>query len=183
MGASSPAARQAAGRARLRRAGAADGRHRPRGERNIIALLPASSGARLLVAADHGRGFVGPKAEVVAETRKGRGGGDAAAAGPYSSLSARSAPSDDCVGAVGDNRKLLVFPLAEVAELARGQGVQLQRYRDGGLSDARRFGMAEGLSWAMGGEGGPDAHRNRPFALARRARRGGADGAQWLSAE
>jgi topoisomerase-4 subunit A len=47
---------------------------------------------------------------------------------------------------------MLVFPLSEVAELAKGQGVQLQRYRDGGLSDAVTFKFAEGLSWAMGGE-------------------------------
>ena len=49
---------------------------------------------------------------------------------------------------------MLVFPLAEVAELAKGQGVQLQRYRDGGLADAVTFKFAEGLSWAMGGESG-----------------------------
>jgi topoisomerase-4 subunit A len=55
---------------------------------------------------------------------------------------------------IGDNRKLLVFPLSEVAELARGQGVQLQRYCDGGLADARTFRMEEGLSWAMGGDSG-----------------------------
>jgi topoisomerase-4 subunit A len=55
---------------------------------------------------------------------------------------------------VGENRKLLVFPLAELPELARGQGVTLQRYRDGGLSDAVAFAFAEGLSWALGGESG-----------------------------
>jgi topoisomerase-4 subunit A len=62
------------------------------------------------------------------------------------------AGEDDYVAAIGDNRKMLVFPLSEVAELAKGQGVQLQRYRDGGLSDAITFKFAEGLSWAMGGE-------------------------------
>jgi topoisomerase-4 subunit A len=49
---------------------------------------------------------------------------------------------------------MLVFPLAELPELARGQGVTLQRYRDGGLSDAVAFRFAEGLSWALGGESG-----------------------------
>ena len=49
---------------------------------------------------------------------------------------------DDYVAAIGDNRKLVVFPITEVAELARGQGVQLQRYRDGGLSDAVTFRFA-----------------------------------------
>ena len=49
---------------------------------------------------------------------------------------------------------MLVFPLAELPELARGQGVTLQRYRDGGLSDALAFQLSEGLSWALGGESG-----------------------------
>ncbi len=58
------------------------------------------------------------------------------------------------MGVVGENRKLLVFPLSELPELSRGQGVTLQRYRDGGLSDAIAFTLAEGLSWALGGESG-----------------------------
>ena len=64
------------------------------------------------------------------------------------------AAGDDAVAVIGDNRKLLVFPLAELPELARGQGVTLQRYRDGGLADARTFAFAEGLSWTLGGESG-----------------------------
>ena len=58
------------------------------------------------------------------------------------------------VAVVGENRKLLVFALGELPELARGQGVTLQRYRDGGLSDARTFALADGLSWALGGDSG-----------------------------
>ena len=63
-------------------------------------------------------------------------------------------PGDDHVAAVGDNRKLVVFNLAELPDLARGQGVALQRYRDGGLSDAITFKLEDGLSWTMGGETG-----------------------------
>jgi topoisomerase-4 subunit A len=55
---------------------------------------------------------------------------------------------------VGDNRKLLIFPLADLPEMARGQGVKLQAYKDGGLSDAISFALADGLSWPMGGERG-----------------------------
>ncbi len=123
------------------------------GERNIVALLPAGQAEKLLVAATDGRGFVVKAADVVAETRKGkqvvtpRAGAQLKVVRPIRA-------EDDAVAAIGDNRKMLVFPLAEVAELARGQGVQLQRYRDGGLSDARSFRMEEGLSWAMGGESG-----------------------------
>ena len=54
---------------------------------------------------------------------------------------------------VGDNRKLVVFNLEELPELARGQGVTLQRYRDGGLADATTFRLEDGLSWQMGGKG------------------------------
>ena len=49
------------------------------------------------------------------------------------------------VAVIGENRKLLIFPLAEVPEMARGQGVYLQRYKDGGLLDATTFTWKEGL--------------------------------------
>ncbi|WP_213980297.1 DNA topoisomerase IV subunit A [Sphingomonas sp. dw_22] len=123
------------------------------GERSIVALLPASASPRLLVAASDGRGFVVKAEDVIAETRKGK-----QVVTPRTGAQLRIvrpiAPEDDAVAAIGDNRKMLVFPLSEVAELARGQGVQLQRYRDGGLSDVRTFRMADGLSWAMGGDTG-----------------------------
>jgi topoisomerase-4 subunit A len=51
---------------------------------------------------------------------------------------------------VGENRKLLVFPLAEVPEMNRGRGVTLQKYKDGGLSDARAYPKREGLTWRLG---------------------------------
>jgi topoisomerase-4 subunit A len=123
------------------------------GERAIVGFMPANVSARLLVAASDGRGFIVKTEDVIAETRKGkqivtpRPGAQLTIVRPV-------APEDDAVAAIGDNRKMLVFPLAEVAEMARGQGVQLQRYRDGGLSDAKTFRMADGLSWAMGGESG-----------------------------
>ena len=73
---------------------------------------------------------------------------------------------------IGDNRRLLVFPVAELPEMARGQGVQLQRYRDGGLADVTGFVMAQGLSWAMGGDSGRT--RNEPDMGPWRAARGAA---------
>ncbi len=56
----------------------------------------------------------------------------------------------DQVAAIGDNRKLLVFPLSQVPEMARGRGVILQKHKDGGLSDVRVFTLSEGLSWRLG---------------------------------
>ena len=55
---------------------------------------------------------------------------------------------------IGDNRKLVVFPLSELPEMGRGQGVTLQRFRDGGLADAITLTLADGLNWAMGGDSG-----------------------------
>ena len=81
--------------------------------------------------------------EVVAQTRAGKqvlnGQG----------WCARGVPSGagDPVAVVGDNRKLLVFPLAELPEMARGKGVRLQKYKDGGLMDATTFRLADGLTW------------------------------------
>ena len=53
----------------------------------------------------------------------------------------------DMIAVVGDNRKMLVYPLSELPEMAKGKGVRLQKYKDGGLSDATTFTLANGLSW------------------------------------
>ncbi|UZK66721.1 DNA topoisomerase IV subunit A [Sphingomonas sp. M1-B02] len=123
------------------------------GERTIVALMPAVASQKLLLAASDGRGFIVNVSDVIAETRKGKQV-VTPRAGARLKIVRRVGTEDDTIAAIGDNRKMLVFPITEVAELARGQGVQLQRYRDGGLSDAISFRMADGLSWAMGGESG-----------------------------
>ena len=57
-------------------------------------------------------------------------------------------PADgDHVAAIGENRKFLIFPLAQLPEMARGKGVRLQKYRDGGLSDAKVFYLDQALTW------------------------------------
>ena len=119
----------------------------------IVAFMPARAGTELLLASSDGRGFIAAVAEIMAETRKGRQvvnvrtGAKLAVIRPV-------APGSDSVAVIGENRKLLVFSLDEMPRMARGQGVQMQRYRDGGLSDAITFRLADGLSWAMGGETG-----------------------------
>jgi len=122
-------------------------------EVDIVQLLVARPDMKLLVASSDGRGFVTSGDATLAETRKGkqlvnvRPGGRVAVIRPIPD-------SADAVAVVGENRKMVVFPLAELPELARGQGVMLQRYRDGGLSDAIAFPLEDGLSWALGGESG-----------------------------
>jgi topoisomerase IV subunit A len=118
----------------------------------IIALTVWKADARLLLAANDGRGFVVEASDVLAETRKGRQVVNLKDKARFTVLKAIT-PGDDMVAVIGDNRKLLVFPLEDLPVMARGQGVALQKYKDGGLSDARSFVMADGLSWAMGGAG------------------------------
>ncbi len=113
-------------------------------EAEIIALFIHRPGARLLVASTAGDGFVVPEDEVMAQTRAGkqalnvRGETRAAVCRPV---------EGDHIAAVGENRKVLVFPVADLPEMGRGKGVRLQKYKDGGLSDARVFNLADGLSW------------------------------------
>jgi len=121
------------------------------GSVGIVGLQPAGATAKLLVAASDGRGFLVKVEDVIAETRKGKQV-VTPRAGAVLKLVKPVGATDDYVAAIGDNRKMLVFPITELAELSRGQGVQLQRYRDGGLSDAITFRFADGLSWTMGGE-------------------------------
>ena len=123
------------------------------GETQIVAIVAARTGARLLLAASDGRGFVTAHDSAIAETRKGR---QMVNLRPGTRLKVVTpiAPDADYVAAIGDNRKLVVFPLAELPELGRGAGVQMQRYGDGGLSDAIAFRFDGGLSWRMGGEEG-----------------------------
>ena len=60
------------------------------------------------------------------------------------------AEDEDFVAVMGINRRLLIFPLSELPVMARGRGVILQKYKDGGLSDVRAFALAEGLTWKSG---------------------------------
>ncbi len=120
---------------------------------HIVAVLPYRAKGQLLLAANSGRGFAAEMDELLAETRKGRG---VVTTKPGVKLIVvrEIAPEHDHVAVVGDNRKLVVFALSEVPILAKGQGVALQRYRDGGLSDAITLRLEDGLSWSMGGDSG-----------------------------
>jgi len=116
-------------------------------EDSIVAAFVFREGEKFLVASEAGRGFVVAAADALAETRKGKqvlnlDEGERAAI---------CVPADgDHLAVIGTNRKLLVFPIDQVPAMARGKGVALQKYRDGRLSDARVFRLAEGLSWALG---------------------------------
>ncbi len=116
-------------------------------DHDLVALLPFKPGAKLLLAASDGRGFVLPADEAVAQTRNGR---QVLNLGEGASAVVCAPAEGDTVAVVGDNHKLLIFPLTEMPEMTKGRGVILQRYHDGGLSDAKIITLAEGLSWKSG---------------------------------
>ncbi|HEV8016419.1 MAG TPA: DNA topoisomerase IV subunit A [Stellaceae bacterium] len=121
-------------------------------EHDLVAMMAYKPGAKLLLAASDGRGFVVPADEVVAQTRNGKQVLNVAAGekGEGAKAVACASAEGDTVAVVGDNHKLLLFPLEELPEMTRGRGVMLQRYHDGGLSDAMVIKAAEGLSWRSG---------------------------------
>ena len=116
-------------------------------DEDVVSVFLHDPERRLLVAAGDGRGFVVPEKEVIAQTRSGRqvlnvkDGVEARACTPV---------EGGHVAVLGENRKLLIFELAELPEMGRGRGVVLQRYRDGGLADVKVFDLEEGLSCRTG---------------------------------
>ena len=117
-------------------------------EHDIVAMFPYRPGMELLVAASDGRGFVVDGDEAVAQTRAGKQvliPGDGALA-----RICAQAERGDAVAFVGDNRRMLVVRLDDIPLMTRGRGVILQRYRAGGLADAKVFRLSDGLSWRQG---------------------------------
>ena len=113
-------------------------------EADIVDLVIYRPGQKFLVASSEGDGFVVSADDVVAQTRAGKVVLNLRDS--IKTLVCRPVQGDH-VAVVGDNRKMLVFPVADLPEMARGKGVRLQKYKDGGLSDATTFVLAAGLSW------------------------------------
>ena len=112
----------------------------------IVSLFVHQPGTRRLLASTEGDGFVVAEDECVANTRKGKQVLNVKA--PVEAQSCVVVPPDaDHVATVGENRKLLIFKLAEVPDMARGKGVRLQKFKDGGLSDVQCFKLKSGLTW------------------------------------
>ena len=110
----------------------------------IVNLITFRPGQKLLVASSTGDGFVVTHDDVVAQTKSGK----------QILNTKREAVAKVChnicgdhVAVVGENRKVLIFPVSEIPEMVRGKGVRLQKYKDGGLSDITTFNLSEGLTW------------------------------------
>lgn len=120
-------------------------------EADIVTIMKHDPARRLLVAADDGRGFVVPEKDILSQTKNGKqclmvkGGVEARVCFAIE-------PQHDQVATIGQNRKLLIFPLDQVPEMTKGVGVILQRHKDGGLSDAKTFRLKDGLTWYSAGK-------------------------------
>ena len=131
----------------------------------LVNILKAVSG-KLVVASDKGHGLVVDMDSAMAQTR----GGKQVLNLPSGARAVVCCPADgDHIAVVGQNRRLLVFPLNELPEMTRGKGVILQRYKDGLLADVKVFSLADGLSWQMG-----ERTRTESDLLAWQGRRGSA---------
>ena len=111
---------------------------------DIVELFVYRPGRKRVIASKKGDGFVVAEDELIANTRKGKQVLNVAGDEEAKLI----VPVDgDIVAVIGDNRKLLVFPLDTLPEMTRGKGVRLQKYKDGGLSDLKTFPSATGLTW------------------------------------
>lgn len=116
-------------------------------DQDVVELFVHRPGRRLFVASSDGRGFVVEEDGVLAEKRTGK---QVLNPGKEAEACICVAADGDSVAVVGQNRRLLLFPATELPVMARGRGVILQRYRDGGLNDAKLFNKADGLTWKTG---------------------------------
>ncbi len=116
-------------------------------EGDVVALFVHQPEAKLVVASSDGRGFVTDEDGVIAATRNGR---QVLNLGKGAEAQACARVEGETLAVIGENRKLIVFPVKELPVMGRGRGVILQRYKDGGLSDVSVFTKKEGLSWRAG---------------------------------
>jgi topoisomerase-4 subunit A len=109
----------------------------------IVDVFPHVAGRKRVVASSGGYGFLLPEDEALANRKAGKqvlnvDGGEARL-----SLVAEG----DQLAVIGENGKLLIFPLEELPEMPRGKGVKLQSYREGELRDGLVFKAEDGAFW------------------------------------
>ncbi|MFN4282632.1 MAG: DNA topoisomerase IV subunit A [Alphaproteobacteria bacterium] len=116
-------------------------------DHDIVTAFIHQPGRRLLLASSDGRGFVVGEDDVLAQTRNGK-----QVLNVSGDVEARvcTVVDGDFVAVIGENRKLLLFPLEQLPQMTRGRGLTLQKYKDGGLSDAKTFTRKNGLTWMIG---------------------------------
>ncbi|MXN46894.1 DNA topoisomerase IV subunit A [Shinella kummerowiae] len=110
----------------------------------VLTAFVHDASRKVVIASQAGNGFIVSETDMVANTRKGK---QVMNVGMPDEAKLVVPVRGDHVAVVGENRKMLVFPLAQLPEMSRGKGVRLQRYKDGGISDLRCFALADGLTW------------------------------------
>lgn len=110
----------------------------------IVGVMPFAGGRKFLVASKSGNGFIVKEDDCLANTRKGKQILNVKAP---DQARAFAVVEGDHVATIGENRKVVIFPLNDLPEMGRGKGVRMQRFKDGGLSDAKAFKLADGLTW------------------------------------
>lgn len=128
-------------------------------EAAVLSLHVYNPEGRFLVASSDGRGFVVKAAEVLAQTKNGK---QVLHVEPPACAALAIPITGTHIAVIGSNRKLLIFPLSEVPEMAKGRGVILQRYKGATLSDALSFNAEDGLSWSSGSRTRTEAVKNWP---------------------
>jgi topoisomerase-4 subunit A len=113
-------------------------------ESDLVSVFPTAGGRKFLVASREGRGFIVPEDECIANTRKGK---QILNVTMPDEACAVTVADGELVAAIGENRKMIVFPIEQVPEMVRGRGVRLQRYKERGLSDIKVFRAEVGLTW------------------------------------
>ncbi len=112
----------------------------------IVSVFVHTPDGKRLIASSEGDGFIVPESECLATTRKGKQVINLKV--PAEALVCSVVmPADDHVATIGENRKLNIFKLSELPEMTRGKGVRMQKFKDGGLADAKTFNLKVGLSW------------------------------------
>jgi topoisomerase-4 subunit A len=113
----------------------------------IVELLVYDNDAKIFIASKIGKGFIVPAIDVVAQTKNGK---QILNVKDDNKAYLCKKVNGNHIAIIGDNRKLLIFPISELPEMKRGQGVTLQKYKDGGIGDVKFFNIEEGLSWQLG---------------------------------
>ncbi|MGF0536513.1 DNA topoisomerase IV subunit A [Agrobacterium sp. ES01] len=113
-------------------------------EQDVLTAFVHDPSRKLLLSSTAGNGFIIAETDMIANTRKGK---QVMNVGMPDETKLVVPVTGDHVAVVGQNRKMLVFPLDQIPEMTRGKGVRLQRYKDGGINDVKFFGMDEGLTW------------------------------------
>jgi topoisomerase-4 subunit A len=110
----------------------------------IVSLFVNKGDRKFLIASLEGQGFIVKEDDCVGNTRKGK---QVLNVEMPNEACAIATVTGDSVAVIGTNHKMVLFPIDQVPEMARGRGVRLQKYSSAKLSDVATFDAKAGLTW------------------------------------